>query len=936
MRYGVLSDPAESAASPDSADSANSADLAGQPPTGAPMRTMFAVLVCLALLSAVLAPLAATPMAAVPAFLPLVQSALVGSTFLSAILLLGHVLVRRAWPLAILSGGCLATALAALAYMLALPGAGLEPFHGGRSQLAPWLFMAWHASFPLAVLGYTAGSGRAPPDTLPRIAAPLAALFVLALALLYAGGVRYLPALVNGGVLLPAFRWLGLAVLALTLLALWRVVRKRPRAALDVWLTVALAAWVGALVFSTLLSTGRYDLGYHAGRLFGLGGALFMLAAIAIDNVAAHARLRARIDDTIDQTVQARARAESQGLLGALLRGLPDGVLIVDAEGRCSMSNEEAARMAARFDHAGRGGASGPAAMLLLLEEPVRRAIAGEPFRDALLGSMGADGRRVFSVSGAPLRQEAQATAAAVIVVVDITERTEAGAALARAVDQTSYLVENTPLAVIEWDRDGVIRLWNRCAEALFGWSAQEAVGRRIDVLPAVHEEDAGKVAGAMGRLLDPATRYHKSSQRNRSRDGRVLYTEWYNSVLHDDNGGIDRVFSLVLDVSAREEALAELKEAERRADASIASLAHALRNPLAPIANAAALLRAKTLAPARIDWIAAMVGRQAGQMARLLDELLDLNRIKRGQMALLRAPLDLGSLLRDAIQAAMAPLEAGRHALVLDLCEKPLWVEGDAARLRQVLAALIDNAVRYTPPGGRIVIGLREEGGEARIEVRDSGIGIEADMLERVFDVFVQAGRAGSADGDGPEIGVGIGLGMGLSLARGLVALHGGRIVAGSAGPDQGAVLTVWLPALGAQAAAPTPGTGPDAADGAGAPLARSVLIADDDVDAAESLALLLRSEGAQVEVVYDGAAALRMYRARPAEIVVLDLGMPEMDGLEAASILARRKPRPFLVAVTGRGRQEDRAASLAAGFDEHFTKPVAAQQLIDLLRRV
>jgi PAS domain S-box-containing protein len=544
-----------------------------------------------------------------------------------------------------------------------------------------------------------------------------------------------------------------------------------------------------------------------------------------------------------------------------------------------------------------------------------------------MLESVTRDGRRVYTVSGAPLRGASADLAAAVIVLDDVTERTEASAALARALDQTRYLIEHTPLAVIEWDRDFVIRLWNKRAEELFGWSAVEAIGRRIDTLPMIHEDDAGMVADAIGRLLDSATRYVKSTNRNRTRDGRSLSCEWYNSVLHDDEGRIDRVFSLVLDVSEREEAMEALREADRRKDVYIATLAHELRNPLAPIANAASLLRGKALAQDRIEWIAAMVGRQTAQMARLLDDLLDVTRISRGKIELHRAPVELGRLLRDTLQTSMPLIEAGRHQVGLDLCTEPVWVEADALRLTQVLANLINNAAKYTPPGGKIEILLKEEGAEgqenrqARIEVRDNGIGIEPDMLARVFDAFVQVSSASHlAQG---------GLGIGLSLARGLVELHGGRLDAHSAGPGQGSAFTVHLPSI-------HPAPASEVAEqqaAASQRLREHVLVADDNVDAAESLAWLLRSEGATVDVAHDGAAALRLFNAHPAEIAVLDLGMPELDGLEVAAVLARRLPRPFLVAVTGRGRQEDRAASLAAGFDEHLTKPVAPQQLLDLL---
>ncbi len=906
MGYGVLAEPA---------------DLAKHPPSGAQLRSVLVVLGVLAVLFSLLAPFARTPLPVAPEFIPMHQSMLIGSNLLTGILLLGHVQTSRSWSLGILTLGYFFTALIALAHLLTFPG--LFSAHGvlgGNSQTTPWLFMIWHALFPLFVIGYARSYRRPLPAHFLRVGTLLTVLFVALLVLICTNGAPYLPELMDGHRFRPAYRWIGGAVLGLSLVALWKTAQKRPRAVLDVWLTIAMSAWVFEVMLSCLLNGGRFDLGFYAGRMYGLSASLFVLGAVAIDNIALHARLR----DTFEEMIETRARAQWQSLLGSVLRQLPDGVLIVDRDGRCVMANDQAEAMAARFEHAGKEGLPGPAAMLSLLGAPVRRAIGGEAFHDAVLDNLTREGRRVYTVSGAPLRDGAADLAAAVIVLVDVTERTEASAALARALDQTRYLIENTPLAVIEWDRDFVIRLWNKRAEELFGWTAAEAVGRRIDALPVIHEDDAGKVAGAIGRLLDSATRYVKSSNRNRTRDGRTLCCEWYNSVLHDEEGRIDRVFSLVLDVSEREEAMDGLKEADRRKDVYIATLAHELRNPLAPIANAASLLRGKGLAQDRIDWIAAMVGRQTAQMARLLDDLLDVTRISRGKIELHRAPVELGRLLRDTLQTSMPLIEAGRHAVGLDVCDEPLWVDADALRLTQVLANLINNAAKYTPPGGRIEILLKEEDGEARVAVSDNGIGIEPDMLARVFDAFVQVSSASHlAQG---------GLGIGLSLAKGLVELHGGRLEAHSEGPGHGSRFTVRLPAV-------QPAPAVDAAEqqaAGGARLRKHVLVADDNVDAAESLAWLLRSEGASVDVAHDGAAALRLYHERPAEIVVLDLGMPEVDGLEVAAILSKRTPRPFLVAVTGRGRQEDRAASLAAGFDEHLTKPVAPQQLIDLLAKL
>lgn len=912
MRQGVLAEPT---------------DLVKHPPSGAQLRHVVWVLAGLALVFALLAPAAGLPLARAPEFIPMYGAVLIGANLLTGILLLGHVHTGRSRALGILVLGYLLTALIASVHLLTFPGLFADQgVLGGNDQTTPWLHITWHALFPLFVLGYVRSAHAPPlPSHFMRVGALLILLFVALLVLVSTTAAPWLPPLLDGTRTLPLYHWLAGAVLVLSAGVLWAIVRKRPRTVLDVWLAVAMSAWVFEVGLSCVLNRGMFDLGFYAGRLYGLAAALFVLGALAIDNIALHARLHA----TFQEMMETRAHAQWQSLLGTVLRQLPDGVLIVDAAGRCVMANDQARRMAACFVPGAANGERhetpfGMAAMLELIRDPVARAVGGETFREALLESDRDGLRRSYTVSGAPLRDGAAELAAAVIVLDDITERTEASAALARALDQTRYLVENTPLAVIEWNRDLVVTLWNGRAEELFGWRQDEVVGIRIDALPMIHESDADQVELMIRRLVEAPTRHAKSSNRNRTRDGRVLCCEWYNSVLVDEAGEILTVFSLVLDVTEREQAMDGLREADQRKDVYIATLAHELRNPLAPIANAASLLRGKSLPPERIEWIAAMVGRQVGQMARLLDDLLDVSRIGRGKIELRRTRVELGRLIRDALQGSMPLIETGRHQVALRLVDEPLWVEADALRLTQVFANLINNAAKYTPPGGALEIGLRSENGEAVAWVEDNGIGLDAAMIERVFDPFVQVSSARHlAQG---------GLGIGLSLAKGFVELHGGSIHADSDGAGQGATFIVRLPLC--EAAEPE-AHAEGQADG-GAVIGRHILVADDNVDAAESLAWLLRSEGASVTVAHDGAQALRLYHERCADIVVLDLGMPEMSGLEVAAILADKCPRPYLVAVTGRGRQEDRAASLAAGFDHHFTKPVAPQQLIELLRGV
>jgi PAS domain S-box-containing protein len=897
-------------------------DLASVSPTRAQERAALAALALCGIVFALLAPFAKLPLGRVTQFIPLYDSAMMLSDLMTAMLLVGQLQASRSRALCLLALGYLFTAVLALLHMLSFPGLfGVNGIVGGNTQTTAWLYMCWHGLFPLFVVGYASTARVSLPERIAQTGATVVGVLVLALALVATAGARFLPAIMDGDGYTPLYPWVVGSVLLLSVAGLVAVARKRPRSLLDLWLGVVMAGWIFDIALSAALNHGRFDLGFYAGRLYGLGASLLVLGALGLENIRVHAGLRAAFDDM----VEARAREKSSSLLASVLRQLPQGVLILDRNQHCVMANDHAEVLTRHLRCKGRECEGDPSPLLSLIGDPIQRALAGEAFRDELT-EITSDGQpRVLSVSGAPVRDGAGAMAGTVIVVDDITERAAAERTLRRMLDQTRYLVENTPLAVIEWNSDFVVTLWNRRAEELFGWRAQEVVGRRIDTFPIIHEDDTAEVAEVMARMRDAPTHYLKSVNRNRTRDGRTIYSEWYNSVLHDETGAIVTVFSLVLDVTDHTLALEQLQDADRRKDLYIATLAHELRNPLAPIANAASLLgSARQLPPERLKWIAEMVGRQSAQMSRLLDDLLDVSRISRGKIELRKDGIDLRRLIRDALQTSAPLVEAAHHRVNLRLPPEPVWVDGDALRLGQVLANLINNATKYTHPGGVIDIGLDVDGDTARITVTDNGVGIEPAMQAQVFEPFVQASSA-------QHLAQG-GLGIGLSLAKGLVELHGGSIAVASGGAGRGSTFTVTLPLAQAPlAACPQPADKHHAAM-----LHKTILVADDNADAADSLALLLRSEGAEVEVAHDGEAALRMFRDHPADIALLDLGMPRMSGLEVAAALARINPRPYLVAVTGRGRREDMVASFEAGFDEHLTKPVAPQQLIDLLQRV
>jgi CheY-like chemotaxis protein len=369
-----------------------------------------------------------------------------------------------------------------------------------------------------------------------------------------------------------------------------------------------------------------------------------------------------------------------------------------------------------------------------------------------------------------------------------------------------------------------------------------------------------------------------------------------------------------------------ELREADRRKDEFLAVLAHELRNPLAAILGAAQVLPPDARDPA-VHESRDVIVRQGRHMTRLVDDLLDASRIGRGEIAIHMVPVAVGEAVARAAEAARPLIEARGHRLEVTLPPEPTWLEADPVRLEQVMANLLTNAARYTEPGGRIELEAVRESEALVIHVRDNGIGIAPEALPRVFDLFAQA----DPDRDRARGG----LGIGLALVRSLVELHGGVITASSPGAGLGSEFVVRLPLGTAPAGHPTRGgdAGGQAEDGHRSRPVR-VLVVDDQPDLARGLARLLKSWGHEVDVAHDGPSALEAAQAHRPELVLLDVGLPGMDGFEVARLL--RGPHaagPRVVALTGYGREEDRRRSREAGFNHHLTKPVDPDALQRLL---
>jgi signal transduction histidine kinase len=371
-------------------------------------------------------------------------------------------------------------------------------------------------------------------------------------------------------------------------------------------------------------------------------------------------------------------------------------------------------------------------------------------------------------------------------------------------------------------------------------------------------------------------------------------------------------------------QALDVAQRADRLKDEFLATLAHELRNPLSSIHNAVQVLRRGGLGGPELQWSREVIDRQVGHLTRLIDDLLDVNRITRGTLELRKREAELSQILQEAVESSRPLIDRHGHQLTVSLPDEPVHLEADLIRLVQVFTNLLNNATKYTPQGGRISLTAERDGSELRVRIRDTGIGVAPDQLPRLFEMFYQADRSlERAQG---------GLGIGLTLVQRLVELHGGRVEARSDGIGHGSEFVVCLPVSAAQTGN---GASADLSDGAAERGGRRILVVDDNRDSADGLALLLELGGDEVRTAYDGLAALEAAAQFRPEAVLMDIGMPGLNGYDAARRI-REQPwggNVVLIALTGWGQEEDRRLSLEAGFDVHLTKPVDHRALAKLL---
>jgi PAS domain S-box-containing protein len=502
----------------------------------------------------------------------------------------------------------------------------------------------------------------------------------------------------------------------------------------------------------------------------------------------------------------------------------------------------------------------------------------------------------------------------------DLSDRRLHEEALRQSEERFRLLVEGVvDYAICMLDPQGIVTSWNEGAQRIKGYARDEVIGRHFSRFYTDEDIQAGRpweelaTARRDGRAEDQGWRVKKSGER--------FWARVVVSALHDAGGRLRGFAKVTQDLTQRRH-MQDLEKSARNVNEFIAMLAHELRNPLAPIRNAVQIMSAVPLTDPAQESMRQMIDRQSAQLVRIVDDMVDISRITRGALAMEYHGVDVREVVRRAVETAAPAVEAARHSLDLDLPAERLMVRGDVHRLTQLLANVVNNAACYTPAGGSISIGARAEDSHAVVRVRDSGRGIEPGMIERIFGMFVQERP--------PLERVGGGLGIGLALARRIAELHGGTLQAASEGAGRGAEFTLRLPLTQDVAL-----EAPKAREPLAPMVARRVLVVDDNADAAAALDLVLRSLGHETRVAYDGEQALEAAAEFHPDVVLLDIGMPGMDGYEVARRLRGSVEGGALrvVAVTGWGQDADRERSRAAGFDLHLVKPVDPSDLARIL---
>jgi len=510
-------------------------------------------------------------------------------------------------------------------------------------------------------------------------------------------------------------------------------------------------------------------------------------------------------------------------------------------------------------------------------------------------------------------------------IAIDITDRLRAESQLRDTEARKAAMLDMALDCIVTIDHEGRIVEFNPAAERSFGYRREDVIGEEMceliipQPLRDAHRAGLGRnVATGEARVL--GKRLELDALRA---DGSEFPVELAITCITSDGPPLYTAF--LRDITDRKRNEQALRDADRRKDEFLATLAHELRNPLAPVRNAVQLLRLEGPHGPGLEWARDVIDRQVEHLTRLIDDLLDVSRITRDNLELRKEPVALSEVIRGAVETSRPLMEQHGHELIVSLPRADVYLNADLVRLSQVFMNLLSNAAKYTDPGGCIRLTAERGHGGVVVRVRDNGVGIAADKLEHLFDLFFQ----GDNSLERPQSG----LGIGLSLAQRLVELHGGRIEARSEGPGRGSEFIVRLAAVEEPPVAPEPVE--DDGDAVPEPVARRILVADDNRDAADSLGLLLQLSGNAVRIAYGSQEALRLADEFRPDTALLDIGMPEMNGCDLARSLRGLAwgERILLIAVTGWGQEEDRRRTREAGFDAHLVKPVDHAVLLRLL---
>lgn len=532
------------------------------------------------------------------------------------------------------------------------------------------------------------------------------------------------------------------------------------------------------------------------------------------------------------------------------------------------------------------------------------------------------DGSRFWgSISLTALRDDSGELKGYAKITRDLTERMRAEQKLRATELKYELLMAGVnEYAVFLLDAQGRIIDWSSAAQRLLGYSERDVIGRHLEILFPPDQHGPGGVPAHVLKEAAEKGRTEEESWHARQ-DGSLFWGSGITSVLRDDAGGIKGFAKVLLDRTARKQADEALREANRRKDEFLAMLGHELRNPLAPIKSGLDLLR---LEGANQE-IVQIMSEQVGHVVRLVDDLLDMSRIVQARVELKQQPVQLADVIRRAVESVTPMFEDQRQEFSNSLPADPFWINVDPVRMAQVFSNLLTNAGKYTEPGGRISVNAERDDAGVVVRVKDTGIGIDPDLLPHVFDLFTQSDRTiERAQG---------GLGIGLTVVKRLVEMHGGRVSVMSGGAGQGSEFTVWLPTVDE----PEPTLDDASVVEERLPETVRILVVDDNVAAATLLVRLLSKLGRyKTETAHDGEAAIAAAKSRQPDLILLDIGLPKLDGYEVARQL-RALPEfkaTFLVALTGYGSEGDQRRSADAGFDEHVVKPPSLETLQHVLR--